>query len=114
VNGADELRQLADRLDATAAGWGDEPLADDLRAAAVALRHHANLTAAIGDPEQVTYVVPQPDGGTTSYRVRAAVSPPPAPTSCPECGSDDPAEPYVVPFGDDETYCYHPWHEAAT
>ncbi len=37
-----------------------------------------------------------------------------APTTCPECGSDDPAEPYVVPYGDDETYCYHPWHQAAT
>jgi hypothetical protein len=38
----------------------------------------------------------------------------PAPTTCPECGSDDPAEPYVVPYGDDETYCYHPWHRGAT
>lgn len=46
MSAPDELRQLADRLSFMAqhapVGYGN--WADDLRAAAVALRHHANLT----------------------------------------------------------------------
>ncbi len=57
MSAPDELRQLADRLSFMAqhapVGYGN--WADDLRAAAVALRHHANLLDAIGDPDELRW-----------------------------------------------------------
>ncbi len=128
----DELRQLADHLDDTCdrrAGlsW------DDVRAAAVALRHHANLLDAIGDPYYIRVwlgvlgTTPTALEREAFARLRriadalddaAAVSPPPAPTTCPTCGSDNPRQQHAVESWISDTIrcdepCPDPWHQAA-
>ncbi len=135
----DEVAELLDLIIDTYERKGGELTAtlDVMRAAAIIVRHHANLLDAIGPPMRVmdlmargttmdaegdelaellsriyAAAVSPPPAPTDRFAARDA--PPPAPTTCPECGSDDPAEPYVVPFGDDETICYHPWHRGAT
>jgi hypothetical protein len=130
-----ELRQLADRLDHHAEpfedtanklgglGQGHANAAADLRAAAVALRHHANLIDAVEahrrDFRESHYT------GSTSWECdevlwaaldATAVSPPPAPTTCPTCGSDDPASDgdrwiFTGRMGE---FCPDSWHQAAT
>lgn len=143
MTAAAELRQLADRLD-HAADWlashdrdTPEAFVPDLRAAAVALRHHANLTDAIGHPtplvalrtigytdQQIldTAAKPSPpyDGPflhacrQAAAELAAAVSPPPAPTTCPTCptcGSD--GAPGACGL-DMPWLCTDPWHQQAT
>jgi hypothetical protein len=111
----DEVRQLADRLDLMIQ-WAKPTgeARDDLTAAAVALRHHANLTDAIGDPADLLDMAVLIEdeflnAGMARHLQRiadaaAAVSPPPAPTSCPTCGDGMP------PLHG----CPDSWHQAAT
>jgi hypothetical protein len=148
----DELRQLADRLDrdhrvepdpASPMGGGWDRCARcrtrwpcDPSAAAVALRHHANLTDAIGDPDDLTFlaglcideatyvqrhhaglgesVSALSQAAVALQRVAhaAAVSPTPAPTTCPTCGSDD-KRTFRTDRGCQVGYG-HPWHQATT
>lgn len=91
MSAPDELRQLADRLDAHADfTFGEDIMGNDMRAAAVALRHHANLLDAIGDPDELRWHRwhCEETGNGDDLRdllvsiadAAAAVSPPPAPT----------------------------------
>lgn len=127
MSAPDEIRQLADRLERHAEARSDaaRPLLErrDLRAAAVALRHHANLIDAIGPPMRVMDLMAR---GTTmdaegdelaellSRIYAAAVSPPPAPTTCPTCGSDDPTHNSVTWSKTNRRDCPDEWHQAAT
>jgi hypothetical protein len=75
---------------------------------------YAAITAAIGPPMRVMDLMAR---GTTmdaegdelaellSRIYAAAVSPPPAPTTCPECGSDDPGW-----LADCPVNAVNPWH----
>ena len=102
MSAPDELRQLADRLDRPMVDGVSESVVKhsgiynvtpevDLRAAAVALRHHANLLDAIGDPDELRWHRwhCEETGNGDDLRdllvsiadAAAAVPPPPAPTT---------------------------------
>jgi|JI9StandDraft_1071089.scaffolds.fasta_scaffold173816_1 hypothetical protein len=112
MSAPDEIRQLADRLTAWC-DWMEHDYpnpkqslpdrCDDQRAAAVALRHHANLTDAVGAHgngllAEIERHIYNDRHGINEYGrlegraanvarlLAAAVSPPPAPTTCPTCG----------------------------
>ena len=129
MTAADELRQLADRLDHDADWLGahdrdtPEVFVTDLRAAAVALRHHANLldTEPVGvDYCTLHHGIHNEDEHSCDFRdddqetgddgeprecvlvpliPAAAVSPPPAPT---------------CPTGCRYKPCPDPWHQETT
>jgi hypothetical protein len=129
----DEVAELLDLIIDTYERKGGELTAtlDVMRAAAIIVRHHANLLDAIGPPMRVMDLMAR---GTTmdaegdelaellSRIYAAAVSPPPAPTTCPTCLGDG-----VVLSGGDEHDCRdhgnedgcfedcpNSWHQAAT
>ena len=91
---------LADRLTA----WSDvanvfedtDDDRDDLRAAAVGLRRLAQLDTAIGDPGNLRLLADTFDLPILRRIADAAVlgsgEQPAPPTTCPTCGSDDPAK----------------------
>lgn len=124
MSAPDELRQLADRL------TKPEATRDDRRAAAVALRHHANLTAENARLRELcgylidacaTHRIDVPIHSSLLDLVAdiaggaAAVSPPPAPTTCPTCGSTDRrVRERVAPVAAYSYPCPDSWHQAAT
>jgi hypothetical protein len=131
----DELRQLADRLIERARledmchGGAASVKTDDDRAAAVALRHHANLTATPRCPEhgemtrfmahdRPTLIACFLCGLTPlDLLAEAAVSPPPAPTTYPTCRSDDPLAcrlNSLHPHPLNSMCCPDSWHQQAS
>ena len=93
MSAPDELRQLADRFHDTARYmYPHEVIVDDItaaefEAAAVALRHHADLTAAIGDPDEHPEPPPQnePSLRRLCRRHRPRPPAPPALTTATAC-----------------------------
>lgn len=135
MSAPDELRQLADRLDEYAddmdsierSGGFSAGDPDDDRAAAVALRHHANLLDVIGDPDELRTMVAWlgsnsvEEDRTLARRVAdiadaAAVSPPPAPTTCPTERLPMPrtCQTCGMSADDDYDHCPDPWHQETT
>jgi hypothetical protein len=128
----DELRQLADALDDRHAKFNDWcdgcgmawPCVE--ARAAVALRHHANLIDAIGDPDELRWhrwhceaTGSGDDLRELLVRIADAVDappiiPPPAPTTCPECGSDDPKVRRYVRVNRLGAPCPDSWHQEST
>jgi hypothetical protein len=140
MSAPDELRQLADRMveDAdviqhTIDLYDELPrfrvealerAMENQRAAAVALRHHANLTDENARLRELCgYLI----DACAKHRIgvpfhsslqdlmadiagdAAAVSPPPAPTTCPTCRSDNRQE----PSPNDSWICPNSWHDSA-